>query len=153
MIPRIFVPSRAKCQVAALPTAPRPTTITSYAGMVHVVDRTLVFAHRPVAGKQLFAEQMVCPKLSIWAGQIGYKNRPGRPRCFPNASRFGRGATWQRTARQKVVERCQIKIQWTVNEGFTPHPPLCRCEGAAACLIGRPRRQNGTGAGLRTGIA
>jgi hypothetical protein len=44
--------------------------------MVHVVDRTLVFARRPVAEKQLFAGQMVCPKLSIRAGQIGLKNRP-----------------------------------------------------------------------------
>jgi ABC transporter substrate binding protein len=32
------------------------------------------------------------------AGQIGFKNRPGRPRCFPDASHFGRG-----TIRQPVA--------------------------------------------------
>jgi hypothetical protein len=74
--------------------------------MVHVVDSTLVFARRPVAEKQLFAGQMVCPKLSIRAGQIGLKNRPDRPRCFPDASHFGRGTAWQFTAHLKVVEQC-----------------------------------------------
>ena len=72
-----------------------------------------MFARRPVAEKQLFAGQMVCPKLSIRAGQIGLKNRPDRPRCFPDASHFGRGTAWQFTAHLKVVEQCQIKIKWS----------------------------------------
>src|SRR6516162_9950039 len=49
-IPRTFAPSRAKCQVAALPTAPRPTTITSYNGMARVVGSSAFFQGRETYG-------------------------------------------------------------------------------------------------------
>src|SRR5262249_19769008 len=40
----------------------------------------------------------------------------------------GEGTSWHRSARLKVVKHCQIKIKWTVNEGFTPSPHYRRCE-------------------------
>ncbi len=42
-----------------------------------------------------------------------------------------------------------VKFKSAVNEGFTPHPPLCRCGERTACLIGRPRRPNETESHLR----
>src|SRR5215472_2874528 len=89
-IPRTFVPSRAKCHVAALPTAPRPTTITSYDGMARVVGSLAFSRDRsplrlwPACNARRFYAQRPLPPLDT-SDEWGPKSQ-----CGPmKKSRFG----------------------------------------------------------------